>query len=108
MNRREDIGARRERIVIEELTETVNSSGEPVKSWATFTTLWARAEFESAAEFGEMAKVNTRAALRLITNYRADITETMRISWRDKYWNIHGFEPDAQKFDMAIIATRVA
>jgi len=106
MNRKLDIGCKREWIVIQQVTETADSEGQPIPVWSEFDSVWARVEFLSVQEFPEMQKINAKAVVRFYIDYREDLDEKMRIFWRSKYWNIHGFEPEETKFDMALLASR--
>lgn len=103
----ERAGPKRERITIQSATETADSEGQPVKSWSTFATAWARAQFLSGRELEGMQKVNAETSLKFVVNYRTDITEKMRVSWRSSFWNINAILPDESKFDMTLLASRV-
>ncbi len=101
------IGRKRERFTIESGTESADSEGQPVTTWATFATVWARAEFLSGRELEAMQKINSEISVRFTVHYRADVTEKMRVSWRSKYWNIHAIQATEDKFDMALMCSKV-
>ena len=101
------IGLRRERIVVQVATPTVDAEGQPINSWATFDTVWARAEFLSGRELEAMQKINSAIALNFTVHYRTDILVTHRVSWRSEFWNIEAILPQENKFDMALICSKV-
>src|SRR4051812_7598053 len=100
-------GEKRERLSIEAVTETPDSHGQPIKVWRIFGTMWARAEFLYGRELEAMQKINSEISTRFTVNYRADITEKMRITWRSTSWNIHSIRPTEDKFDMFLFASVV-
>ena len=101
------IGEKREVIVIQVNTPTVDAEGQPIASWGTFTTVWARAEFLTGRELEAMQKLNSAITLKFTMNYRTDILVTHRVSWRSKFWNIEAILPEENKFDMALLASKV-
>jgi SPP1 family predicted phage head-tail adaptor len=101
------IGAMRERVVVQSMTETVSSEGEPVKTWADFVTLWASVDFVTGRELEAMAKVNTSVGYRVKVRYRTDLSETMRLSWRSELLNIHAILPESKKDYMTLLASKV-
>lgn len=101
------VGTKRERIVIQVTTPTVDAEGQPIDSWATFDTIWARAEFLTGRELEAMQKLNSSITLKFTTHYRTDILSTHRISWRSKFWNIESILPEENKFDMALMCSKV-
>lgn len=101
------IGERRERPVIQEAIENVDSEGNPVESWIEVRRVWASVNVLSATEFPEMFKPNIKAVAEFEMNYYTDVTEKMRIQWRDEYWNINGLRPMPNKLDMTILASRI-
>lgn len=105
---REPIGKKRERIVIQAPQESVDSSGYPAKTWTEHARLWARATFLRGVELEAMQKINAATWIRFTIRYRHnDLTEKMRIVWRNENWNIHSILPTEDKFDMALTASKV-
>jgi SPP1 family predicted phage head-tail adaptor len=101
------IGAMRERPVIQVADESADAEGQPVKTWATFDTIWARCEFLTGRELEAMQKINAEISLKVTTRYRTDILVTMRMFWRSAFWNINAIMPTEDKFYMALLASRV-
>lgn len=103
----EPSGARREQIVIQSSTASADSGGQPIKSWSTLATVWARAEYLTGRESEGMSKINAATNMKFTVNYRTDVTPAMRISWRSKFWNIEAVLPGEDKFDMRLLASKV-
>lgn len=101
------IGAMRERIVVQSFTDTPDAEGQPIRTWSTFTTLWARNTFLSGKELEGMQKINEQVQARFIVRYRTDLTELMRVTWRGSTWNIHAFLPTEDKFFMSLLVSRI-
>jgi SPP1 family predicted phage head-tail adaptor len=102
------IGELRERLVIESLTGATDAEGESIKTWATSTTVWGRAEFLSGRELEAMQKVHAEAVVRFTVRYNSAITAAMRVSWRSGYWLIHAALPDERKTVTILLASKTA
>jgi SPP1 family predicted phage head-tail adaptor len=78
----------RNRIVIEQKTETRGTSGGVVPNWTTLDTVWAEEIASRGREFfaarGLIAEKNTVFRIR----YRADVTAKHRIQFDGRIWNI--------------------
>lgn len=101
------IGKLRERLVFEVSTSTVDSEGQPVEVFMLHATLWGRAEFLSGRELEALQKISAEIVLRFTVRYRSDITEMMRVSWRDELWNINAIMPDERKQYMTLAVSKV-
>lgn len=101
------VGLKRERPIIQVNTPTVDSGGQPIASWATFDTIWAEIVFLSGRELEAMQKINNSISLKMTTHYRTDILVTHRVSWRSEFWNIEAVLPEADKFDMHLLCSKV-
>ncbi len=98
----------RERLVIESATESADAEGQPIQSFTTFDTIWARVEFLTGRELEAMQRINALITMTASVRYRTDITETMRINWRSNYWNINGILPDEFKQFMILALSKVS
>lgn len=101
------IGLKRERPIVQVATETADAEGQAVKVWNNFATEWARVEFLQGRELEAMQKINTEISTRFTINYRNDVTEKMRLLWRNDYWNIHAILPSEDNFEMALMCSKV-
>ena len=83
-----DPGRLRERVTIQQATETRNRLGERVSSWSTFAERWASVEGLSGREVllagQQQTEVTHRVRLRYVTGLKA----TMRILWRSRILEI--------------------
>jgi|WetSurMetagenome_2_1015567.scaffolds.fasta_scaffold00567_27 SPP1 family predicted phage head-tail adaptor len=77
------------KIVIEKATETLNSSKEVIKSWATWQTVWAK-----KTDTGGSEKFNSAVIASMTTNfeirYLRSLTEKMRIKYDGGVYSILG------------------
>lgn len=77
------IGQLREQIALQQNTPTVDAHGQPIASWATTATVYARLDPLSGREFIEGARRDADITHRITIRYRADITPTT--AWRILY-----------------------
>lgn len=78
------------RIRIETFTTSPDSYGEPLKTWAVLDHVWAAIWPLKASERFEAAQVNRQVELKITIHHRADVTEQMRILYKDDYYDIQG------------------
>jgi len=79
-----DPGRLRERVTIQQATETRNAMGEVVQSWVTFAERWASVDGLSSREFllqgQQQSEISHRVRLRYVPGMKA----TMRFLWRGR------------------------
>lgn len=103
-----DTGEMRDRPVIQFYEgQTVDAEGETVITWNDFARIWASCEPVTGNEFEGVGKVNARITLKVTTRYRKDITELMRISWDDSFWNINAVLPNLKRTHLVLLASKV-
>ncbi len=78
------------RIVIQKLTFTQDSFGQPVEVWTDFATVWARVMYPSAAERFHSAALHSERAAVFTIRHRSSLEETMRIYYEGLYWKVTG------------------
>lgn len=83
-----DPGRLRERITIQQATETRNALGESVQSWATFAERWASVEGLSSREVLLTGQQQTEITHRVRLRYVDGFKGTMRILWRSRVLEI--------------------
>lgn len=78
------------KILIEQPTETRDSYGEPVATWATLATVFGQKldvrgteRFQSEQQLGE-------EVTRFLIRYRSDVTAKMRLTVEGKVYDIEG------------------
>lgn len=85
-----DIGELKQRIDIEQKSESQDAFGEPTFSWSTLDTVWAKVEHETkTGDEKQLADKKTNVAPVFFTiRLRDDIDATMRISYRSATYQI--------------------
>jgi SPP1 family predicted phage head-tail adaptor len=75
-------GDLRERITIEQRSAGVDALGQPLTTWATVATVWAKAEPLRGREFFAAGQLQGELSVKFTIRHRADVAETMRVLWR--------------------------
>lgn len=83
-----DPGKLRERVTIQQATESRNALGETVLSWATFAERWASVEGVSAREAIELGQADVSVTHRVRMRYVDGMTQNMRLVWRGRVLEI--------------------
>ena len=84
-----DIGRLRHRITFLKPTDTEkNSFNENVPVYTPFKTVWAAVEPMTGKEYAEAQKIRAETTYNIITRYIPGITSDMKISFRDKEFDI--------------------
>lgn len=79
-----DPGKLRERVTVQQATETRNAIGETVLAWSTYDTVWASVEGVSSREALDAGKIDVQISHRVRMRYLSGMTQNMRLSWRDR------------------------
>jgi SPP1 family predicted phage head-tail adaptor len=79
-----DPGKLRERVTVQQATETRNAIGETVLAWSTYDTVWASVEGVSSREALDAGKIDIQISHRVLMRYLSGITQNMRLSWRNR------------------------
>jgi SPP1 family predicted phage head-tail adaptor len=79
-----DPGKLRERVTVQQATETRNAIGETVLAWSTYDTVWASVEGVSSREALDAGKIDIQISHRVRMRYLSGITQNMRLSWRNR------------------------
>jgi SPP1 family predicted phage head-tail adaptor len=108
-----DIGKFNRRVVIQARSGAVDSVGQPVEDWATFTTIWAQFVFTSGSRSvnlegikGGAMSSNPPAVWRV--RFRTDITAAMRLVDGSTVYNIKQVLPNMAKKDVTDLVCEVA
>lgn len=83
-----DPGRLRERVTIQQATETRNALGETVQSWATYGERWASVDGLSSREVLLQGQQQTEISHRVRMRYVDGMTNMMRLSWRGRILEI--------------------
>ena len=86
------IGAMRERITFQSVTETVDTAGGFTDTWAAVDTVWARVTPVKGNETETGAQVTAVQTYLVEIRHRTGLTTKMRILWGAKTLNIRRIE----------------
>ena len=99
------IGKLRERIVIERPLRTPDGAGGHTISWTEHASLWAEVISLKGTELMLGERGEAREIYRVVIRYRADVTNVMRIRWRDRELDIRAaLDPDGERRWLAMDA----
>ncbi len=77
-------GNLRERVTVQQATESRNGIGETVLSWDTFATVWASVEGVSAREALTAGQNEVSITHKVQMRYLTGLTQRMRLQWRGR------------------------
>lgn len=77
-----------QQITIQQETRVADSYGGAASTWGTLATVWANVRPLSARRATDNAALEEPATYRFTVRRRADVTDTMRISWNSQTYNI--------------------
>lgn len=100
-----DPGRLRERVTIQQATETRNSLGETVQSWETFAERWASVEGISSREFLIHGQQKTEISHRVRMRYVDGMTQAMRLLWRGRVLEIASLLEHANRSEHEMLCT---
>ena len=83
-----DPGKLRERVTVQQASETRNAMGETVLSWADLTTVWASVEGVSAREALALGQQEVVITHKVRLRYLSLLTARMRFRWRNRFLNV--------------------
>lgn len=98
-------GKLRERVTVQQATETRNSLGEVVQAWSTFATVSASVEGISSREALQQGQVQTDVSHRVQIRYLTGLTHNMRLSWRDRVLEIVSVLEHGNRSEHEILCT---
>ena len=83
-----DIGSMRERITVQQATETTNNLGETVQSWSDVTTTWAFVDGVSSRESLYAGQQRIAISHKVKMRYMPGLNQNMRFVWRGRILEI--------------------
>jgi SPP1 family predicted phage head-tail adaptor len=96
------------RVTIQQFSESQNDYGEPVKSWTTYVTRWAKiTDVSGREEFSNFQTVSSVLTLFRV-RYKSGITTKMRISHNSNYYNILSVKEIGRQEGIDLLAEAVA
>lgn len=87
-----EIGDLRHRITFQKLVTTVNDSGFEDNVWEDYKTIWAALSNLHGREYYAAAAVQVENTVKFTIRYLPDIDTAMRISFRDKSYDIKAID----------------
>lgn len=83
-----DINSLNKRITLQELKVTINENGFEAEDWIDFKTVWAGVSNLHGREYFDAATVQMENTVKFTIRYLHGIDTSMRILFKDKYYNI--------------------
>jgi len=74
-----NVGALRHRVEIQNFTVATNSDGQPIRTFSTLATVWAKVSPKSGAEFADQGIAKIQRTYDVIIRYTGDISESYRL-----------------------------
>ena len=100
-----DPGRLRERVTVQQATETRNTIGETVQAWSTFAERWASVEGLSSREVLLQGQQQTELSHRVRMRYVDGMTQTMRLLWRWRVLEISSLLEHANRSEHELLCT---
>lgn len=79
-----DAGRLRERVTVQQASESRNALGETVLSWSTYAERWASVEGVSAREALTLGQNEITITHKVQMRYLDGLTQRMRLQWRGR------------------------
>lgn len=100
------IGPKRHRIVVESRTDAADATGEPIATWSTFLSAWARIIQGGSREFERGDRVRADVDLVFVIRHRDGLTPKMRVSWDSRLFDVTAVtNPDQRQRESFLFAT---
>ena len=94
-----------QRIVIQNVTESVDQFGQRIRSFSTLAAVWAKVEEKSGTEGEVSYQLTANRRVQFMVRWRNDVNEKMPIVYRGKIYEIESIiSDDARKHTMKIHA----
>lgn len=81
-----------------------NSFNEPIRTWVDLATVWAQVTDVGGREYFAAAAVQAERTSRFLIRWRSDVTETMRISYGGKIYDIRSIAEVGRRVGLDIRA----
>lgn len=101
------IGRLDRRIELQRMNKNQDESGQPVRTWGTYATVWARVVQPGQREFFASDKPNTETINIFKIRYLAGILPTDRISYGGLFYNIAPPKELGRREALEIIGTAI-
>lgn len=81
-------GKLKQRVIIQQETQTADAAGGYVISWQDVAEVWARVKPKRGSESLEAMQVRDVQVYEVVIRYRTDVTPKHRLNWKGKLLNI--------------------
>ena len=94
-----------QRITIQNVTESVDTFGQRIKSFSILAVVWAKVEEKSGTEGEQSNQIVASKKVQFLIRYRNDVNERMPIVYRGKIYEIESIiSGDDRKRTLTIYA----
>lgn len=101
-------GELRNRVTIQQATETQSDSGAVGQTWANVATVWASYKELSGREWFAAQQVNAEVSGEFGIRYRAGIVPKMRILFGTRVFNIEAvMDPASRRRELQLLVSEV-
>jgi len=100
-----DAGELTERITIEQPTESRNAVGEPILSWSTFATVWAKVESLSGREAERYGEIVGFSGHKVTIRALPGVSTTMRVIYRNRTLEVGAINEYQRVWYLELICT---
>jgi SPP1 family predicted phage head-tail adaptor len=103
-----DAGSLRERVTVQQASESRNALGETVLSWATFAERWASVEGVLARESLAYGQNEITVTHKVKMRFLEGLTQRMRLQWRGRTLEIVSLLEHGSRSEHELICQEVA
>lgn len=82
------IGNLKHRITFQSVVTTTNENGFDIETWVDHKTVWAAVSNLNGREYFAAATIQAEKTVKFIVRFIKDVTESMRINFEGKQYNI--------------------
>ena len=86
-----------QKVTIQSLTETRDTFGGLIETWATFKTVWAKVEALRGREFFDAAQVQADLTHKVTIRYLAGVTAKMRVLLGSRVLEINAVQESTER-----------
>lgn len=97
------IGQLRDMVELQSSTDTVDSYGQPARTWTTYAIVWANVLATSGGESQQANHQYSTVQYKIMIRYRTDVLATHRCLWKSKYLNFFATMPHESDVRFTVI-----
>jgi SPP1 family predicted phage head-tail adaptor len=95
----------RHRLILQSPTDTVDSYGQSIRSWTTYTTVWGQVIALGGTEVQQAAQLSGLVTYQITIRTLYTVIMTHRMIWQNKTLNIQSVIPlDGERKFIRIVA----